>query len=229
MFKKGFTLAEVLITLGIIGIVAALTFPALMQTYKKKEVETRLKRFYSMINQAIKLSEVENGEALYWKKENAIYDNDGNFDYEANGNSVKTFFLKYIGPYMKYLKIVDAENTTNDGGNPSGTYMSVYLVDGSKFEMHNGDCIDFIYDVNNDKGPNEFGRDRFNFAMCFSDNSRNSVLGNKNIIFGSMYYPSMHKTRAERLQACKNDGWWCTSLILYFDNWEIKDDYPQKL
>lgn len=40
----GFTLAEVLITLGIIGVVAALTLPALVQNYRNQVVETRLKR-----------------------------------------------------------------------------------------------------------------------------------------------------------------------------------------
>lgn len=36
MKKYGFTLAEVLITLGIIGVVAALTIPTLMQNYKDR-------------------------------------------------------------------------------------------------------------------------------------------------------------------------------------------------
>lgn len=41
--KKGFTLAEVLITLGIIGVVAAMTMPSLIQNYRKKEATTRIK------------------------------------------------------------------------------------------------------------------------------------------------------------------------------------------
>ena len=52
--KKGFTLAEVLITLGIIGVVAALTIPTLIQNYKKREVETSLEKIYTTVNQAIK-------------------------------------------------------------------------------------------------------------------------------------------------------------------------------
>lgn len=40
---KGFTLAEVLITLGIIGVVAALTMPALVANYKKQEAVSKLK------------------------------------------------------------------------------------------------------------------------------------------------------------------------------------------
>jgi prepilin-type N-terminal cleavage/methylation domain-containing protein len=52
----GFTLAEVLITLGIIGIVAALTMPSLMANYQKKAAATRLKQTYSMLNQALLLS-----------------------------------------------------------------------------------------------------------------------------------------------------------------------------
>ena len=47
--KKAFTLAEVLITLGIIGIVAAMTLPALMADYRAKELEVRFKKAYSTI------------------------------------------------------------------------------------------------------------------------------------------------------------------------------------
>ena len=54
---QGFTLAEVLITLGIIGVVAAMTLPALIQKNNNKVVETRLEKFYSGINQAIMLAE----------------------------------------------------------------------------------------------------------------------------------------------------------------------------
>ena len=51
--KKGFTLAVVLITLGIIGIVAALTLPALISNYRKNLVVERLKKFYTVMNQAV--------------------------------------------------------------------------------------------------------------------------------------------------------------------------------
>lgn len=60
---KGFTLAEVLITLGVIGIVAALTLPTIMQHYKKQEATARLKKFVSTMEQAIMLSELDNGPA----------------------------------------------------------------------------------------------------------------------------------------------------------------------
>ena len=64
--KQGFTLAEVLITLGIIGIVAAMTLPALLQNYANHVVETRLQKFYTIFNQAIQLAETEYGDKKYW-------------------------------------------------------------------------------------------------------------------------------------------------------------------
>lgn len=64
--KKAFTMAEVLITLGILGVVIAMTLPALISQHKKKEVEARLKKFYSVANQAIMQSEVKNGPKEYW-------------------------------------------------------------------------------------------------------------------------------------------------------------------
>lgn len=60
--SKAFTLAEVLITLGIIGIVAAMTLPTVISNHKKKTIETRLQKFYSVANQAIKLSELKNAQ-----------------------------------------------------------------------------------------------------------------------------------------------------------------------
>ena len=65
MHTKGFTLAETLITLGIIGVVAALTLPTLIQQHNKKVVETRLMKFYSSINQAVKMAEVDYGDKKY--------------------------------------------------------------------------------------------------------------------------------------------------------------------
>lgn len=60
--SHGFTLAEVLITLGIIGIVAAMTLPTLIQNYKNRVVETRLKKFYSTMNQAVLMAEAQYGD-----------------------------------------------------------------------------------------------------------------------------------------------------------------------
>lgn len=51
--NKGFTMAEVLITIGIIGLVAALTIPHLTSHYRKTVTETRLARFYSVIKKGV--------------------------------------------------------------------------------------------------------------------------------------------------------------------------------
>ena len=60
--KKGFTLAEVLITIGIIGVVAALTLPVLIANYRKNVVVERLKKFYTVMNQAVLQATEEYGD-----------------------------------------------------------------------------------------------------------------------------------------------------------------------
>jgi len=67
--RAAFTLAEVLITLAIIGVVAAMTIPTLVQSYKKQVIETKLTRFYTTMNQAIRLSEAHNGSVTTWENE----------------------------------------------------------------------------------------------------------------------------------------------------------------
>lgn len=62
MKHKAFTMAEVLITLGIIGIVAAMTLPALVAKYQKNVTSNRLKKIYSTLSQALNRSQVDNGD-----------------------------------------------------------------------------------------------------------------------------------------------------------------------
>ena len=51
MFKRAFTLAEVLITLGIIGVVSAMTLPTLMNKTQNKELHAQFQKVYSELNQ----------------------------------------------------------------------------------------------------------------------------------------------------------------------------------
>ena len=81
----GFTLAEVLITLGIIGVVAALTLPSVIQKYQKKVTVERLKKSYSTLAQAVQMSVKDNDEVETW-----------DFLLPA-----QDFMDKYILPYIK--------------------------------------------------------------------------------------------------------------------------------
>ena len=95
--RAAFTLAEVLITLGIIGVVAALTMPALVAKYQEMVLKNQFKHAYSLVSQAIKQVEVNNGYPLQcyiWPKYISVnacieYGDDGNCTkWENNGNSV---------------------------------------------------------------------------------------------------------------------------------------------
>ncbi len=109
--KVAFTLAEVLITLGIIGIVAAMTMPTLIQKHRKSVVETSLKKFYTTVNQAINLSIVENGETKYWK-----------FPPANTPADIEQFYDKY---FKKYIKAVKTEQYSANNA------FVVYFSDGS--------------------------------------------------------------------------------------------------
>ena len=51
--RFGFTLAEVLVTLGIIGVVSAMTVPTLMQNHQRKTYVTQLHKSYNELSQAL--------------------------------------------------------------------------------------------------------------------------------------------------------------------------------
>ena len=85
--KLAFTLAETLITLGVIGVVAALTIPTLISKYNEMVTITELRKTYSELSQAIKLSETVNGDFREW-------------EYSSSVVEARTFAEKYIMPYL---------------------------------------------------------------------------------------------------------------------------------
>ena len=85
--RLAFTLAEVLITLGIIGVAASLTMPSLIQKHKEKELITRTKRVYSVIQNAVLMAQKEN---------DTIGDNTFLFDTSKTSAEVASNFAKYF-------------------------------------------------------------------------------------------------------------------------------------
>ncbi len=103
--RCAFTLAEVLITLGIIGIVAAMTLPALIQSNANRVVETRLAKFYSSINQAVMMAEVTYGDKKEWyqDKQKIVYDEEGNL--VKGASEVEIWWNRYIAPNMRTVQV----------------------------------------------------------------------------------------------------------------------------
>ena len=217
MTKKAFTFSEVLITLFIIGIVATATLQPIIQKYKKLEATTRLKHFYSMMTQAILSSEIDNGPSKNWTKDAMAYNADGTNDTETNRSYALKYFYTYIEPYIKHGNIIEKDTSY---------YVYVYLFNGSYFRMHNGVCIDFAFDVNGGKPPNEHGKDMFRFLLC-PENYANYYCGStvKNFCTYTLKHTS---DREQALKYCKTSALYCARL-LELDGWEFRDDYPYKL
>ncbi len=64
--KKGFTLAEVLVTLGIIGVVAAMTIPAMIHETNKKSTIEQLKKSAATLNLAVYNATMTDGQVNTW-------------------------------------------------------------------------------------------------------------------------------------------------------------------
>ena len=66
MHKNGFTLAEILISLGIIGVIAAMTIPSLLHDSTKQATVGTVKKELSSLAQDVKMSEINNGPVANW-------------------------------------------------------------------------------------------------------------------------------------------------------------------
>ena len=171
--RTAFTLAEVLITLGIIGVVAAMTLPVLIANHKASELKAGLNTAYSLIGQAIEHMRADDAEL-------------SNNSYAPN--TFKDDFIKYFEVIKDCGAVLTSYSTKfpcASIGSPSNTYKDYsrktsismdYFNDG-QFILKNGMQI-FIenpagasrlyitVDVNGSgKAPNAWGHDLFSFQI----------------------------------------------------------------
>lgn len=206
-----------------------MTLPAIIGNSKKVEASSRLKKFSSSMSQALLMAQIENGDMNDWEYGGkTVTDENGKHDYEANGKITKDFFMRYLAKYFNYTTILDGKNAILDDEGEVQTpahSTTIYLEDGSKITIWNGDCMDINFDINGDSRPNQHGKDIFVFLFCPLKNSRERICGN--MAFCS-YMAQRYKTRESALAACKVNAANCVRL-LEIDNWEFKKDYPYKL
>ena len=123
-----FTLAEVLITLGIIGVVAAMTLPTLTQKQNERETVVRLKKAYSLLSQAVLAEMAENGTVDTWglgNTDSGQTDNDGNIIADISG---KEKFTKILHKHLK-SELYGTTTTTIKQYNLNGDFINALEQD----------------------------------------------------------------------------------------------------
>ncbi len=173
----GFTLAEVLITIGIIGVVSAITIPNLLTNVRNKDLQAQLKKTYSEWNQV----------AMQFMNDNeqSIPDYASEYGLDAMINELP----KYVKGFSKFSDWTykDTDDTNNADNT---TPYPIYLLRHNKTRTHtpcdvsgyrndiSGKYILFddapaagfngprlCIDLNGDKRPNTLGVDIFNFLF----------------------------------------------------------------
>lgn len=175
---KGFTLAEILITLMIIGILAILIIPQLIQSWEERATVTKVKTFYSRLTNAWQLAAIENGEPRTW-----------NLSHNYHVPSTALAF-NYLKPAMRILQINAncgncivsepivyknlSDNTLTldnrffaqlEDGSTMHLIFQGYIENGYKPCMDERVCGYLYYDVNGTKAPNVLGKDLFRFYL----------------------------------------------------------------
>lgn len=227
-----------MITLGIIGVVAAMTIPTLIGNYQKTVTVNRLKKAYSVMSNAFVTSQSENGDMNTWGMGNIGSVSDG---YSA---SIPLFLHNYIIKYLdvsidcglncKLQKDIKRYRLNGLEWSWDGQFEYViYLKDGTiaSFMVDNDSkvwkTVRVYVDINGDESPNVSGKDIFTFRLDTDGNGALNMAGVTELKQG--------QTRTNLLGTCreccsKNStgnyaGDFCAGLIQY-DGWKISKDYP---
>jgi len=166
--KRAFTLAEVLITLLIIGVIASIVIPGLIADTQQAEYKTAWKKAFGVASQAYKRAIAENGSFGPYGS------NTGKLDALKNYMSiVKNCSGSTFGNCWATNGV-----TRQDGSYPGGgcvgysqsnqNVSNAFITSDGMYwlQYSNMDCV--AVDTNGIKGPNKFGKDVFDFYMTES-------------------------------------------------------------
>lgn len=166
--KTAFTLAEVLITLGVIGVVASLVLPGVVQRHKERATITQLKKTYSVLQNAYRMAQEEYGYNFVL------------VDTSTRAAISPKEFLEKISPYLDITVNCDETKAfcvpsrryhysflEKKGTNFWGTNNAIILKDGTLIQIYSDyyAAIRIRVDVNGPKPPNHHGHDTFFFEM----------------------------------------------------------------
>ena len=176
--NKGFTLAEVLITLVIIGVIGALTVPVLIQNTKKEEYVSALKKTYSTLSQAAQAIIAEEGSPKCsdggWAcSSEAVYE-----QFKKHLHNAKECNLNSGCWAQGSFYYLNGQRDTGTWAAESA-FRKLILADGTQLlfldfinadctaESHgsNGFCAEIITDINGARKPNKAGYDMFIFVL----------------------------------------------------------------
>ncbi|MDD3237416.1 MAG: type II secretion system protein [Candidatus Gastranaerophilales bacterium] len=152
---KAFTLAEVLITLVIIGVIAAMTIPALLNNTNKQEYRTGAKKALSVLNQAVSQHYALTGETLDDIINNCDYDSDCVYD-------------EFWSKRFNVASTASSSDAYHYGD------VIVYTTDGIAYS-YESDFYSISVDVNGEKGPNMVTtnpndvKDGFRYGRVYND------------------------------------------------------------
>ncbi len=236
----GFTLAELLITLGIIGIVAAMTLPTLIQNHQKKQFLTQAKVVYNILNNALEFSKVQYGTNI----------KDWEF-LEEGSNLQKSmfFFEKYLQPNLKVIEYCKTSSVTPacqhsikmhgyNGSDfssftPQPDYGTAFVLSNSAIiniqagKIHSDSYrVRILYDVNGIKKPNFMGKDVFIIELGGGQGGGDI---NKFLPYGYSKNKdcSYYKNEFQADLTCSQNSARAACLAYIMCNgWEIPDDYP---
>lgn len=211
IYKKiAFTLAEVLITLGIIGVVAAMTIPTLMNATQNAEFKTAYKKAFSVASQALELCVADDtlSERTGWLD---VADNTANF----NAFKAKFNVTKYCDgsttPTSECWDMTGEKFNTSSA--PAGTMPSfvdnsgMVWVQGNSFGAITGDVL---VDTNGAKKPNKFGKDRFRLKFVTSGTSVEAA---------DLSIPGLPSAVIPDIDFTSNDATYCPSAPCYYSSW----------
>lgn len=166
---SAFTLAEVLITLGIIGVVAALTMPSLIANYRKSVYVNQLKKTTNSLSNGLRLIMVQEDVDKLEDTKLSHFFSEANYATKPS-DDLHTYISKYFNsvessfiPSCSMGQYKNLNGTTSC--KPSGNGLSIKLADGAEIVFvsygHTSNST-IIMDVNGrERGPNTAGLDLF--------------------------------------------------------------------